>query len=72
MAMAEIDSKLARRSFVRAENLRLGRFLDEGGVGLLVGWRRTYLCECGFRCSSPGEIFDHSQACAHKHETAEE
>jgi hypothetical protein len=53
----------ARRSFVRAENVRLGRFLD---VEHLVGWRRSYRCPCGFTCNAPGEIFDHTEKCSHE------
>ncbi len=49
-----------RRAFVRAETLRLGRFLDESDV---VAWGRSYRCDCGFSCTSPGEIWDHTLGC---------
>ncbi len=49
-----------RRAFVRAENIKLGRFLD---VEDLVGWRRQYRCDCGFRCYAPGDIWDHTLTC---------
>lgn len=51
-----------RRAFTRAENLHLGAFLDAGGADL-VGWSRGYRCDCGFRCSAPGDIYDHSLTC---------
>jgi hypothetical protein len=47
---------LTRREFVQRENEHLGRFLD---VDHLVGWRRTYRCDCGFTCAAPGDIHDH-------------
>jgi len=53
-------SGLSRRAFVFAETLRLGRFLD---VADLVGWRRSYRCDCGFRCTGAREIYDHTRAC---------
>jgi hypothetical protein len=50
-----------RRAFVRGENLALGRFLN---VEHLAAWSRHYHCEaCGFRCTSPGDIWDHTLAC---------
>lgn len=49
-----------RRTFVSTETLHLTRFLD---VEHLVGWRRSYRCECGFTCYDPGGIWDHAQAC---------
>ena len=49
-----------RRAFVRSENIKLGKFLE---VEDLVRWLREYRCGCGFRCTAPGEIFDHSIAC---------
>ena len=48
-----------RRAFVDAENMHLGKFLD---VECLIGWRRSYVCECGFRCACPGEIYAHSRS----------
>ena len=54
------ETHLARRAFVRAENNHLGRFLN---IDNLVGWNRSYRCDCGFSCAAPGEIFDHAQAC---------
>ena len=53
-------SGLSRRAFVFTETMRLGRFLD---VADLVGWRRSYRCDCGFRCTGAGEIYDHARAC---------
>lgn len=50
-----------RRAFVRSEHARLARFID---VDALVGWRRTYRCDCGFQCFAPGDIWDHTQVCA--------
>lgn len=54
---------LKRRAFVRAENHRLGHFLDDAGQDL-VAWGRSYRCECGYSCAAPGDIFDHAQTCA--------
>jgi len=53
-------SELSRRAFVFAETLRLGRFLD---VPDLVGWRRSYQCDCGFHSTGSGEIYDHTRIC---------
>ena len=53
-------SGLSRRAFVFAETMRPGRFLD---VADLVGWRRSYCCECGFRCTGAGDINDHAARC---------
>lgn len=50
----------ARRAFVHRETIVLGRFLD---APLVVGWSRSYRCDCGFTCRSPGEIWDHTQGC---------
>lgn len=55
-------SDAARRAFVHRETMALGRFLDVDGP-LVVGWRRSYSCECGFRCTAPGAIYDHAQTC---------
>lgn len=56
-----VNAVVDRRSFVRSENLHLGRFLD---AEHLVGWHRSYRCECcGFRCTSPGEMWDHVLVC---------
>ncbi len=52
----------ARRTFVNGETMRLGRFLDLDDR-LLVGWRRSYRCECGLRCTSSGDISDHTLRC---------
>lgn len=51
-----------RRAFSRSENLHLGAFLDDGGSDI-VWWSRSYRCDCGFRCTAPGDIYDHSLAC---------
>jgi hypothetical protein len=51
------EAQSMRRAFVRSENNALGRFLE---VDHLVGWQRSYSCECGFRCNAPGEIYDHT------------
>ena len=48
-----------RRAFIRDENTRLERLLDVPPP-LLVGWRRSYRCDCGFATGSPGAIFDHA------------
>lgn len=48
--------------FVHAETMRLGRFLGDNDR-TLVGWSRTYVCGCGFRCRDAGAIFDHAQEC---------
>ena len=53
-------SGLSRRAFVFTETMRLGRFLD---VSDLVGWRRSYRCDCGFHCTGSGEIHDHATRC---------
>lgn len=50
----------SRRDFVRAETERLGAFLGDGDV---VGWSRSYRCDCGFHCSAAGDIYDHSLVC---------
>lgn len=55
-----MDDKAVRRAFVRKENEKLGKFLN---VEALKGWGRWYRCDCGFRCNSPGDIFDHSKQC---------
>lgn len=52
------ETNNARRAFVRSETNALGRFLGDSD-GTLVGWDRTYRCECGFVCHSAQEIFDH-------------
>ena len=51
-----------RRAFIRAETTRLGAFLDVDAKEL-VGWSRSYRCGCGFRCTTPGDIWDHSLTC---------
>jgi hypothetical protein len=47
---------MTRREFIRRETMALGRFLD---VQDLVGWRRSYRCECGYRTTDPGGLWDH-------------
>jgi hypothetical protein len=49
-----------RRRFVNVETMHLGRFLAAAGDGL-VGWRRTYKCECGATFTGAGEVWDHVQ-----------
>jgi hypothetical protein len=51
----------SRRDFVSAETEHLGAFL--GDSAFLVGWSRSYRCDCGFRCTAPGDIYDHSLVC---------
>ena len=52
-----------RRAFVHAETMRLGVFLAGDDDRTLVGWMRSYRCECGFRCTGAGEIYDHAAIC---------
>lgn len=58
--MTNVIVTTLRREFVRRENNRLGEFL---GADDVVGWRRSYKCECGYTCTAPGDIYDHAQAC---------
>lgn len=51
-----------RRAFIDHENEHLGRFL-EPAAEQLIGWRRRYRCECGFTCTAPGDLFDHTRNC---------
>ena len=62
--MAEDELKArARRDFVNAENLALGRFLGAAEQLRIVGWGRSYQCDCGFACRSPGAVFGHVREC---------
>ena len=49
-----------RKAFRDRENRTLARFLDTSD---LIGWQRTYKCECGFSCFAPNDIYDHSAEC---------
>ncbi len=57
-----------RRAFVNSETDTLGQFIAEFDAygdplpRLIVAWRREYRCECGYKTSSPGSIFDHTKA----------
>lgn len=48
----------AQREFTRQENNKLGAFLDIPSKEL-VGWSRSYKCDCGFSCRSPKDIWNH-------------
>lgn len=61
--MTLADDLRVRRAFVHAETIALGRFL---GADEVAGWSRTYRCDCGYRCTAPGDIWDHAQACGPK------
>lgn len=52
-----------RRAFVNRENDILGRFLGADDQRVIIGWRRHYRCACGFACTAPGAIFDHTARC---------
>lgn len=58
-----------RITFVRSEAAVSRRFMDRHAnedFSLLPGavtYAREYRCDCGFRTSDSGVIFDHTQAC---------
>ena len=59
------ESRLARRDFNNAEFDAYIRFYYKDGVptaDTAVSVWRIYECECGFRTSSSGEVFDHCEA----------
>lgn len=56
----------ARRAFVDCENRKLEQFLAHGDVypsKHVGGFDRRYICQCGFSCRAPGDIYDHAQTC---------
>lgn len=54
---------MTRRDFVNLEAHALGTFICRDIDCSINGLWREYRCECGFVCTSPGDIWDHAQAC---------